>query len=581
METVALTPHRIESPRPWRRIALSLAALLLLNVLLSFNIWWPTPAIKPDHRLAPEFVGLWLVVLVVVAWRGHLSRRLLACFSVGYLLLVLGRYVDVIAPSLFGRSISLYWDVPQIPRFLWVTAQETPAWVSAAAVAGSIALLWLIYWLVRWAIGTIARDAAPYALRARWAGLLTLAAVGLVGANTAGVRATWPVVSRPVIPVYWRQATLIAAAASPEQLARELPRSAALESAFTARRTATAAGVPRRDVYVIFLESVGAVTYDDARAARALAPVRARFGQDVAAGGHGVVSAFLQSPTIGGASDLAHLSLLAGIDLSDPRRHDLLLTTQRPTLLTLFRSHGYQTVGLYPAVSWEWPERAYYGFDLYLDGPSLGYRGPRLGYWWIPDQFALARFEQLHPRMAGVAPRFVFFPTITSHWPFSPVPPYQPDWQRVVGDMPYDPGDVARAEAEQVNWLDMFPDYLRMVEYTYRWLGGWLRQPEPREAVYVLIGDHQPAANVSGEGAPWDVPVHIVSRDAALLERFIAHGFQPGLEGARTPLGGMHDFTGILLQALELAPPTQHAGTATVPTAAAVAPPTAAAQGQP
>jgi phosphoglycerol transferase MdoB-like AlkP superfamily enzyme len=230
-------------------------------------------------------------------------------------------------------------------------------------------------------------------------------------------------------------------------------------------------------------------------------------------------------------------------------RHDLLLTTDRPTLTTLFRANGYRVFGFYPALRWEWPERAFYGFDEFIDSGALGYRGPPLGYWNIPDQYSLARFEQLHPRRDDAPPRFVFFPTITCHFPFSPVPPYQPDWQRVLTDQPYAPADVERALAERVDWLNMFPDYLRMVEYTYRWLGGFLRQREPREAVFVLLGDHQPTANISGEGASWDVPVHIVSRDAALLQRFAEQGFHAGLDPPRQPLGGMSDLTGMLLRA--------------------------------
>jgi hypothetical protein len=557
--------------RPWRRIASALAALLLLNGLLSFNTWWPTPGIVPDRRLSPEFVWLWVALLAVVGWRGHLPRAALAGFVVAFLALALGRYVDVTTPSLFGRELNLYWDVPQIPRFLWVSAQEKPWWQSALVVAAVALLLWGLARLIRWAVVTAAREAVPYALRARWTWVATLAAALLASANHAGVRATWPYVSRPVIPTYWRQAQLLAAAASPEQLARELPRSPALEAALAAPRRVALGGLQSRDVYLVFLESVGAVTYDNPRAARELAPVRARFADDIAAGGHQVVSAFLRSPTIGGASDLAHLSLLSGIDLSDPRRHDLLLTTRRPTLLSLFRAHGYQTFGLYPAVSWEWPERAYYGFDVYLEGRDLAYRGPPLGYWNIPDQFALARFEHLHPRSSASPPRFVFFPTITCHLPFSPVPPYQPDWSRVLGDNPFDAAQLARARAERVNWLDMFPDYLRMVDYTYRWLGGYLRLPEPREAVYILVGDHQPASNVSGAGAPWDVPVHIVSRDPQLLARFTAQGFQSGLEPARAPLGGMHDFTAMLLSALALTPAAEQTASLGVPTAAAMA----------
>jgi hypothetical protein len=358
------------------------------------------------------------------------------------------------------------------------------------------------------------------------------------------------VVSKPVIPTYWRQARLLATAVSPERLAQALPPSAALDEALAAPPGQSLGALGGRDLYLILLESYGAVAYDNPQAAARLATARAQLADAIAGGGRQVVSAFLGSPTIGGGSDLAHLSLLSGLDLSDPNRHDLLLTTDRPTLMTLFRGQGYQTVGLYPALSWDWPERAFYGFDVFLEGRSLDYRGPPLGYWNIPDQFSLARFEQLHPRGPGVPPRFLFFPTITCHLPFSQVPPYQPDWQRVLTDRPFDPAEVERTLAEQPNWLHMLPDYLRMVEYSYRWLGGFLREPEPRETLFVLVGDHQPTANVSGEGASWDVPVHIIARDPELLARFTALGFHPGLEPPRAPLGGLHDLTAMLLTAL-------------------------------
>jgi hypothetical protein len=267
-----------------------------------------------------------------------------------------------------------------------------------------------------------------------------------------------------------------------------------------------------------------------------------------------VASAYVRAATFAGASELSHLTLLSGIDLSDPLRHDLLLTTQRPTLVSLFRRAGYQAVGLYPALSWDWAERSYYGFDLFLDARDLQYAGPPLGYWKVPDQFSLARFDQLHPAAApgsaGAPPRFLFFPTITSHLPFGPVPPYQPDWARLLTPDPYGPAETARLRTAYVDWLDMLPNYVGMFDYTYRWLGGYLQRPEPRESVMLWVGDHQPAASVSGEGASWDVPVHIVTRDAALLARFMALGFKPGLDPARPALGGMHDLTALLLKAL-------------------------------
>ena len=535
--------------RPWRRIAGAALALIFLNGMLSFRDWWPTPGILPDLRLAPEFVWLWLALLAAVAWHGTLSPRALTLFTLAALLLVVGRYADVTVHSLFGRPINLYWDGAQIPRFLWVSAQELAWWQSAAVVAAVGLLFWILYCLLRWAIAVAVREAVPFALRTPWAWGVSTLAVLLVTANLAGVRATWPLVSKSFVPTYWRQAQLLVTAFSPQRQASLLPDATAVDAALAAEPRSALAALHGRDVYVIMLESVGAVVYDDARADQALRTSRDRFAADIAASGRQVVSAFFGSPTFAGGSDLAHLGILSGIDLSDPMRHDVLLTTQRPTLNALFRAHGYQTFGLYPALDWEWPERAFYGFDVFVARRDLGYAGPAMGFWQVPDQFSAARFEQLYPRDADAPPRFVFFPTITCHLPFSPVPPYQPDWSRVLGPQPFAEVEVSRALAEQPNWLNMFPGYVRMVAYTYQWLGAYLRQPEPREAIYLLIGDHQPAANITGEGASWDVPVHIVARDGELLARFIEQGFQPGLAPPRQALGPLHALTGMLLQA--------------------------------
>ncbi len=535
-------------PKDWRRITNALLAIVFLNGMLSFRDWWPTPGVLPDHRLSPEFVWVWLVLLAVVAWRGALSQRSLNIFTFVFLLLVLGRYGDVTVPSLFGRPINLYWDGANIPRFLWVTAQEKSWWQSAAIVAIVGVLFWGLFRLLRAVIAVTARDAAPYALRSRLGWAMTSLAVLLAVVNQAGASFTWPLVAKPVIPSYWRQVQLLAAAFSPQHQAALLPATTAVDTAMAAKSAHTLGALGGRDVYLIMLESVGAITYDDAHAARTLGPSRERFAADIAASGRHVVTAFFRSPTFAGGSDLAQLGVLSGIDLSDPMRHDLLLTTQRPTLISLFKAQGYQTFGLYPALNWEWPERAFYGFDVFLERRDLGYAGPAMGFWELPDQFTAARFEKIHPRDNGAPPRFVFFPTITCHLPFSPVPPYQAEWSRVLAAQPFDEAETRQTLAQKPNWLNMAPDYLRMVNYTYQWLGAYFRQPEPREAIYVLVGDHQPAANITGEGASWDVPVHIVSRDSKLLGRFIEQGFRPGMEPPRQAIGALHALTGMMLE---------------------------------
>lgn len=555
---------RLPSPATARRVLAALLALALLNTLLSMRNWWPTPAVLPDTRLAPEFVALWVLLLAAIAWRGALSNRALAWLSAGFLGVVLGRYFDVTVPALFGRTVNLYWDGQQIPTFLWVSARDYPWWVSVAFVAALVSILAALYLGIRWALGMLVREAAPYALRARWTWAITTAAVVTVVVHLAGVvpSATWHLVTHPVTPTYARQAVLLSTALLPGGVERVLPPSTALDTALASPPQAALGALRGRDFKLIFLESYGAMAFDHPRVAPQLAAAREHFAQDIAGSGRVVASAFVRAATFAGASELSHLSLLSGIDLTDPLRHDLLLTTDRPTLTTLFRRAGYQSVGLYPALSWDWAERRFYGFDLFLDGRDLDYRGPPLGYWKIPDQFTLARVEQLHPRDATARPRFLFFPTITSHLPFGPVPPYQPDWQRLLTPDPFGEEESKRLLASFVDWIDMLPNYVRMFDYTYRWLGGWLQRPEPRESVILLVGDHQPAATVSGEGASWEVPVHIVTRDPELLERFVALGFTPGLEPKRPALGGMHDLTALLLQAFA-APLPLHAQPAT------------------
>lgn len=562
--TAAQSADRQAGRPHWRATAQLLLALLFLNGLLSFTSWWPTIAVMPDKRLAPEFFGLWLVLASWVALRGRPPTRLVHGLAVVYALLVLGRYVDVVAPSLFGRPISLYWDVPQLPRFLWVTASDLPWWATALALLVIGLLAWGFHRLLTLAMRVLADGIRPY-VRTRWLWALTASLTLVVAANYAGVQATWPYISKPVMPTYWKQLALIRDAGSPDTVARALPPRTVIDDALAQPSDRVLAALGGRDLHLFFLESFGAMLYDRPEAERATAATRARLQQAIRDSGRQVVSAFYRSPTIGGASDLAHMSVLSGIDLSDPRRHDLLLTTHRPTLLKVFQHAGYDVYGVYHSVWWDWVERSYYGFDVYLSGPDLDYRGPSFGYWHIPDQFAAARLEQRYPRTPGSRPRMTLLSTISTHFPFVPVPPYQPDWSRVLSDHPFDDADVVRAQAEKVNWTNMGPDYLRTINYAHTWLADYFRQPEQRDTVYLMIGDHQPTANIAGEGAPWDVPVYLVARDPRLLDRFRALGFSDGLTPERAPLGGLHDLTAMLLNALGAGAPNAASTSAPIP----------------
>ena len=532
----------------WRFSGQLLLALIFLNSTLCFSAIWPTVYVLPDLGVSPEFVCLVMLLSAWVAVFGKPSVRVLGVISALYLLMAFGHYADVVVPNLLGRPVNLYWDVPQLPRFLWVTVQGLPVWLTALVALLACVAIWVYFSLLRVAMRTVSNALQPVAKTLwLWSALLLAGVVVLFNYSEDPDKPTF--VSKAVVPVYWKEAMKLRDILVPSRAAQLLPASTVIDEALAKTDAQALAGLNNRDVHMIFLETYGAVLYDQKDSSAAVAQTRAQLEKSILASGRNVVSAFYVSPTIGGASDLAHLSVLSGIDLKDSRKHDVLLTTERPTLLDVFEREGYETFGLYHSVGWEWVERAFYSFDQYIDGPALNYEGPAFGFWKIPDQFAAARVEQLYPRDESAKPRFTFFPTISSHFPFHQVPPYQSDWKKLLGPQPFDLAEAARAQAEPVNWEYMKPDYLRTINYTNTWLAGYFSQPEPRETVYVMIGDHQPTGSVSREPTPWDVPVFIVSKDNRLLDRFRAMGFTDGLTpGSREPQGALHDLTSVLLK---------------------------------
>ena len=517
-------------------------ALLLLNFLTSFTNIWPTPFVQPDTRIGPEFVALWAILVLLVALFGRVGRGAIAVLTGWFLLVAIGRYVDVTLPAWLGRKLNLYWDAAELPKFLEVASQEYAWWEIFGIIAAFIAGFWLLTRLIRGCIEVLAMHAAPYTLRSPMALTVTIACLGLVVGNLTKVVVS-PYVSGPVFPVYTRQAHILAAAWFPDSFRSELPESPPLDSDLKVLRGA--------EVKVVFLESYGSTTYERDDLFEVIHPARQRLEQAANAQGRQVLSAFVKAAAFGGASDLSHLSFLSGIDLTDPIRHDLLLTTDRPTMLDTFEQAGYRTIGLYPAMSWDWPEKSFYDFDRYHDAPSLDYRGPKFGLWWLPDQFSMARVDEMYPPDPDGKPRFLFYPTITTHIPFRPTPPYQPDWSLVTSDKPYSDEATAKAMADTIDWYDLLPGYINTIEYTFRWLAGYQTLPQPRESVLILLGDHQPAGGITGPNASWDVPVHVITSNETIADRLRIHGFEVGVDPRRESLGHISELGQILLSVFD------------------------------
>jgi hypothetical protein len=531
-----------------RRLS-AIVALAVLNASLTFSNVWPTLGVRLTTDLSIELALLVMALILLHWWRGSLHGATkvapyrdatLRWLAILWVILIIGRYVDVTVRSLYGRAINLYWDLQFVPDVSAMFAFVATRWQTAVFALGTLLFPLLIYFPVRWTLSQLSaaiRDRrARVVLGSTAAAALLLSIAPAVGARVPeGLR-----FAEPVTPAYARALT---------ELAYEMTGTGVAALGPSPSMRSSLSRVSGADVLLIFLESYGAVSWARPELASALAASRGQLETDIRDTGRSVVSARVESTTFGGESWLAHVSLLSGTEVRDHRTNIRLMAQKRDTLVKAFGRHGYRTVAIMPGLLRGWPEGAFYGFEDIYDLARLDYRGPPFGWWNINDQFALARMDALEIAPQPRRPVFVFFPTITTHAPFTPAPPYQKDWTRILTAHPYDSADLDRAWSDQPDWMNLGPSYVQSLNYTHATLGGYLRLRTDRDLVVILVGDHQPPGLVSGPDASWEVPVHVIAGRAGLLDHLRQHGFRDGLSPPDRTAARMDTLLPILLDA--------------------------------
>ncbi len=296
------------------------------------------------------------------------------------------------------------------------------------------------------------------------------------------------------------------------------------------------AGLQGKDVLVVFVESYGRVALEDPRLAPTVTAAVDRATTGLGAAGFSGRSAYLTSPTFGGLSWLAHSTLQTGLPITDQVRYNAVLDTRRLTLASAFGSAGWRTVLVSPAdendIS---PVTGFYGYDALYDGPALDYRGPKFGYAPVPDQFTLATLAQRELTPGPRAPLMAEVDLVSSHTPWAPLPHVLDSGALGDGSAYQQVFDQA-ASADAV-WSDpakVKQAYADSVAYSLDALTSFVANAHDDNLVLVILGDHQPAAVISGDGASHDVPVSVVANDPAVLDRIGSWGWQKGLRPSTT-----------------------------------------------
>ena len=300
-------------------------------------------------------------------------------------------------------------------------------------------------------------------------------------------------------------------------------------------------GLRGKDVLLVFVESYGRTALGSPVVGSALEAGDRRLQQ----AGFSSRSGFLTSPTFGGISWLAHSTLQSGLWVNNQQRYDHLVTLDRVTLTDAFGRAGWRTVADVPSNNEDWSvAKTYYHYDMVYDRRNVGYAGPSFSYASMPDQYTLAAFQRLELEKPNRAPVMAELDLVSSHTPWAPLPRLV-DWSRVGDGSVFDPMPAEGDSPEDV-WRQ--PDrvkaaYAQSIAYSLDALTSFVQQLHDRNLVLVVLGDHQPASIVSGNGASHDVPVSIIAADPAVTDRVADWGWRTGLRpDADAPVWPMDTF---------------------------------------
>ncbi|GAA4806008.1 CDP-alcohol phosphatidyltransferase [Streptomyces ziwulingensis] len=514
-----------------------LAAGLVLGSLLLPN---SLAALHPDRfaRLPAEAI---VGAVLLLALPGRARRAVAAAAGAGLGVLTLLNLLDMGFRDYLGRGFDLVLD--------WELLDDARAYVAdslgGAAAAGALVAASLLALgvpvLTALAAVRLGEVLAAHPARAH-RGTLLAAAVWItcsaLGLQTSG------------LPVASDRATG-AVRSQVRRVADTLRDEAAFEKeakADTFGATPGAELVPDlrgKDVLFTFVESYGRSAVEDPVTAPGVERMLAGNTAALAKAGFRAKSGWLTSATYGGSSWLGHSTFLSGLWVDNQQRYRTVTSGDHLTLTKAFgRTGEWDTVGIMPGVRKRWPEAEFHGLDRVYDASELGYRGPKFSWSTMPDQYALEAFQRLAHGRKRDRPLVAEIILTSSHQPWAPVPELV-DWDELGDGRIFGPVEEAGERA-----ADVIADstrsrraYGRSVQYSVTSLTQWLERYGTEDTVLVFLGDHQPIARVSGDDAGRDVPVSVVAKDPAVLEKIAGWGWTDGLRPAHdAPVWPMSDF---------------------------------------
>jgi hypothetical protein len=548
-----LSPNAVPATPRWRSLLSAVLFLLAWAFLdLVMNLRYPGRVEEPAawYLLPSVDVTVLFCAFALSAARGwRIPNRVTALLALMMTAIRVFRIADGLVQQNYYRSVNLSLDLPLVPDLARLMRTTVPlprlllgGLLAVAALAGTTAL-----------VGAALRHAQRFLATGRDRALFT----GMV-AGTLLLSPLWPagrsselhagLFGKSVLPVLAGQVRAAVSAA-------ELRRAKAAEiRSMQERLRATPSNLERlrgADLLLFLVESYGSTLLHDPVFRARMQPAYEAFQAALDRRGLLVASGWLDSSTYGGGSWLAHATLATGVRIGDGLEYALVRQMAPPprTMAAVFADAGYRTVLVQPGTTRPWPEGMVHGFQHKYYAPELAYRGPAFGWATMPDQYVL---DFIHRRELAPAsgPLFIEYALVSSHAPWSVQPPLVDDWE-ALGDGRRFHDLSARKFDVPWNHLDQGGEaYVESVRYDLAVLERYLTRRVTRDALVIILGDHQPSGAVSGDDPSRAVPVHVITRDPALLERFTGIGYARGMRPTGAGGPGMERFLPLLLERL-------------------------------
>jgi hypothetical protein len=291
------------------------------------------------------------------------------------------------------------------------------------------------------------------------------------------------------------------------------------------------------NIYLFMIESYGKILSDHPKLKTEYQKMMIHFENCLGKEGWITSTNYSEAPISGGLSWLSIATVFYGIKIKDQAIYTHIMNNRNnlPGFLQFLHKQGYHTFNLQPLnrVRAGYSLKIYdqfFNFDVPIYFDDLDFNAEKYGFDFISDQYSL---NYTHKKFIEDVddPHFLFFITLSSHYPWNNIPRYNENWKNISSEV-----QLEKKISQQLRTTfrrrfisdTHYLNYLKAIKYEFEVLTDYIIKLNSPNAIFILLGDHQPPL-ITKDYPSFYTPIHIISRDITLIEAFKTFGFSDGM----------------------------------------------------